>query len=1147
MEQDQVVSGQFVTIDEQRWYRIVNSQLMQEFFISPASSGDHWMFVSSQGAISAGRRNPDSALFPYYCADKLLDMASATGPKTIFRIPLAHGGFRIWEPFSRTALNSSSIQRNVYKNELGNKLIFEEIHSELQLAFQYQWSFGSQFGFIRSCRLTNAGQSDRRITLLDGLQNVLPHGLDREFQLRYSNLGDAYKKNELLSDSKLGIYYLSSIPTDRAEPSEGLRATTVWHHGLQGGRVLLSTQQLDRFRNGQGVREERNTRAHRGAYFVSAEIQLDALSHASWQIVADVGLDQTDVANLNRRIVHSPDIETELQDDMAANSNRLLAIVSAADGQQLGNNLLRLNRHQSNVLFNVMRGGLPVGGYTTDPDDLRSHIRNFNVAAYERNQDLLDGITGPVELSVVRKLARETNDADLIRIVLEYLPFTFSRRHGDPTRPWNSFSIDILSADGSPNLSYEGNWRDIFQNWEALALSYPKYVTGMVLRFVNASTADGYNPYRLTKNGFEWESPDPRDPWSNIGYWGDHQIVYLQKLLEWSRRFDPTLLSGLLTTETCTYAEVPYRIRPFDQICNDPHHTIDFDDERSEAIADRVRVMGVDGQLRQGANGQPYHVTLFEKLLVPLLAKITNFVPEGGVWLNTQRPEWNDANNALVGHGLSMVTTCYLRRYVVFMSEWLSADGISATFSISQDVATLLRKLHTILSDNLNALSTPISDQQRHDLVTGFSNAGSDYRQQLYQDGLSESKTECTLDECQQFFKTCQVVFDHTIRSNRRADGLFHSYNLLSLSNGEVKVKRLYEMLEGQVAVLSSGLLTPIECVEVLDALRASRMYREDQSSYMLYPNRELPSFLDKNLIDESVLMSSELIQQLIADGNETIVRVDINGESHFNGDFRNSADLATALDALAGNPAYTKRVGDERAALLEIFEQTFHHSDFTGRSGTFFAYEGLGSIYWHMVSKLALATMENVVAAKSMSGNPSTVRRLHQHYKEIRDGLGLNKSPDHYGAFPFDPYSHTPGHAGVQQPGMTGQVKEDILSRLAEIGVRIDEGRLAFDPVWFESREFLTEDSWMNFHDQNGLKVNLTASAGQFVFTQCQVPIVYERSGEPKLTIHNLDGTTVSRSELRLTLDESNDVFLRNGRITRIQVQFEPSSASGN
>jgi hypothetical protein len=46
-----------------------------------------------------------------------------------------------------------------------------------------------------------------------------------------------------------------------------------------------------------------------------------------------------------------------------------------------------------------------------------------------------------------------------------------------------------------------------------------------------------------------------------------------------------------------------------------------------------------------------YQSSLAEKLLTLLLAKLVNFVPEGGIWMNTQRPEWNDANNALVGKG----------------------------------------------------------------------------------------------------------------------------------------------------------------------------------------------------------------------------------------------------------------------------------------------------------------------------------------------------------------------------------------------------------------------------------------------------------------------------------------------------------------
>jgi len=35
------------------------------------------------------------------------------------------------------------------------------------------------------------------------------------------------------------------------------------------------------------------------------------------------------------------------------------------------------------------------------------------------------------------------------------------------------------------------------QNWEALALSYPDYISGMIAKFVNASSADGYNRIAL--------------------------------------------------------------------------------------------------------------------------------------------------------------------------------------------------------------------------------------------------------------------------------------------------------------------------------------------------------------------------------------------------------------------------------------------------------------------------------------------------------------------------------------------------------------------------------------------------------------------------------------------------------------------------
>ena len=42
------------------------------------------------------------------------------------------------------------------------------------------------------------------VSLLDGIQNILPFGVESELQMRSSNLVDAYKKSELEKDSGLG-------------------------------------------------------------------------------------------------------------------------------------------------------------------------------------------------------------------------------------------------------------------------------------------------------------------------------------------------------------------------------------------------------------------------------------------------------------------------------------------------------------------------------------------------------------------------------------------------------------------------------------------------------------------------------------------------------------------------------------------------------------------------------------------------------------------------------------------------------------------------------------------------------------------------------------------------------------------------------
>ena len=126
----------------------------------------------------------------------------------------------------------------------------------------------------------------------------------------------------------------------------------------------------------------------------------------------------------------------------------------------------------------------------------------------------------------------------------------------------------------------------------------------MIAKFLNATTADGYNPYRVTRDGIEWEVPEPDNPWSNIGYWSDHQIIYLQKLLEIAEQVHPGRLAQLWNQPVFAYADVPYRLQPYEEMLEDWYNTIDFDWESEEATETAVAAIGTDGRLLRDRDGQ---------------------------------------------------------------------------------------------------------------------------------------------------------------------------------------------------------------------------------------------------------------------------------------------------------------------------------------------------------------------------------------------------------------------------------------------------------------------------------------------------------------------------------------------------------------
>ncbi len=1126
------VHGRFVDDDGLDWYRIDNYDSMDPFLVTVVTPDDQWIFVSTSGALTAGRQSATRALFPYETDDRLHRAGGSTGPVTVLRVS-AGGADRWWQPFD-THATYGTVHRSVAKTEVGDRLRFSEHHPELGITFSYTWAAAGRFGLARLCRLTlDDDRAPLDVELLDGLVDVLPAGVELATQQSSSTLVDAYRRSQFDPDSGLAVFTLEALVADKADPAESLAANVVWSRGLPEPVVALSDSQIRRFRSGLGFDPEHLVTGRKGAFLQAANLHLEPGEPIQWLTVGDVAVDHRALAALGHRVV-APGFSAgaTIEAEMESAHDAVVGIVAAADGLQVTADRRSTVHHFANTLFNVMRGGVFLDGHQVEVADVGRFIARRNVAAAERFTSVaasgdLDAV---VDIDDLRSAV--IGDTDLVRLVNEYLPLIFSRRHGDPSRPWNRFNIPARHPGGSLPIGYEGNWRDIFQNWEALVHSFPHYIESVIAKFLNASTMDGHNPYRLTDAGIDWEVPEDGD-WGNFGYWGDHQIVYLHRLLVAAERFHPGLLESHLNLAAHSYADVPYRIRPYADLVADPKHTLDFDWDRHEAIEARCRRQGADARLVAGPDGAGvHHATLAEKLMVPALAKLSNLVAGAGIWMNTQRPEWNDANNALVGNGVSTVTMFHLRDYLRFVDGLLARASVGEV-GVGERVAVWMHDL-AVAFESAGDLLDPamITPEGRRRLLDTLGEAYSRYRTAVYDHGPGRSST-IPIDELRRFLAVTAPHLDVAATMARREDGLVHTYWLVHLGDGTAEIEPLYEMLEGQAVALGSVDMDVDAVIRTVDTLYASELYRPDQHSFVLYPNRRPPAFSDKNRIPESAVGPG--IAGLLEVDSRVVAR-DVDGVARFDAGMRSARHLEAALDELEADPRLASRVAAARPGLLAAYEEVFNHRAFTGRSQTMYRYEGLGSIYWHMVSKLLIALQDQILdrigpAHGSATAGDGSLDELIDRYHRVRAGLGFMKEASVQGSFPTDPHSHTPAHTGAQQPGMTGQVKEGVLLRFGELGIRVEGGRLFFRPILLHGSEFLSESvSWSVLGPEGRLE------AGSLGFTYCGVPVVYTLADKPSTVVHWRHGGE-STFDSGLDAETSAAVFARTGLIARIEV----------
>ena len=1110
----------------ERWIGIDHVDAMAPFLTTAVGDNDCWLFAGSNGVLCAGRRDCDHALFPYLNADRLLEHPGAAGFLTAILIDEG-AGRRLWEPWAAGPILHPR-SRGLFRHESGAGLLYEELDHDSGLTLSAEIATCTAFGLVRRVTLTNHGHATARLRILDGWHHLLPDGLGMEGWRDLSYLALGYMRHERRMGSPLALYTLNAAISDRAEPQEMTRVAAAWALG-PGLPTLLSTRQLDDFRRGGTLQVEHEARGITGALLTEMHADLEPGEAIDWMLGADTGLDHAAAIRLSDRINHASAVDM-VAEALAADRHAMRQRLAAADAVSATGVPVMDDHHSANVLFNIMRGGaLPAAGLI-EREAFAGWLLKHNCEVAARHRSTIAEWPAAIAFNELARLAEASGDVHLERLARAYLPLSFSRRHGDPSRPWNRFSIRLHDREGRPVNAWQGNWRDIFQNWEALALSFPTALPAMIANFLDATTADGYNPYRVSSDGIDWEIP-AHGPFSHFGYWGDHQIVYLTRLLDLCERHLPGHLTARLGQRSHACADVPYRIADFEALVHDPRHGVSFDHSAHDLAKARVARLGADGRLLPGPDGAPLLLSLAEKLLIPVLAKLSNFVPGGGIWLNTQRPEWNDANNALVGWGLSIVTVCQLRAHLVLLGKLFENAGpFPCSTATAELIATCTNALH--------AAGTPACSDPRLRCWTleRLGHGGERHRKAVYARELGDIALVPS-SMVAELIAAVLPVIDETIAVNRRDDGTWHSYNILQLETRNAHVHHLDLMLEGQVAVLASGVLDPANSVALLRSLRASPLWDPARHTYLLYPDREQVPFLERNRVAETAAHAGALVPALLARGDTRLVLRDDHGILRFSPDLGNARELAERLAELAEDPEFSGAVARDHERMRELWEDTFHHRGYLGRSGTMFAFEGLGSVYWHMVSKLLLAVVDRHRAAVAAGAPREIVEHLARSWEDIRSGLGPARTPAEFGAFPWDPYSHTPAHAGAQQPGMTGQVKEGIIVRRGELGVEVSGGCLRFAPRLITRDDLRRAGGPFTWYDIHGTAHTLGLPAETLVFTVCQIPVIYDARVSDGCTVVAKDGSLIDLPGRELDQALSAEVFRRSGEIARIEV----------
>jgi hypothetical protein len=312
-------------------------------------------------------------------------------------------------------------------------------------------------------------------------------------------------------------------------------------------------------------------------------------------------------------------------------------------------------------------------------------------------------------------------------------------------------------------------------------------------------------------------------------------------------RFHPGALHrSCSTVRVFSHADVPYRIGPTMR-CSKTPTTPSTSTGRVSAVAARVAARGADGKLVVTTPMvRDCSRDAGEKLLLLLLVKLTNLVPEGGIWMNTQRPSGTTPTTRWSAKG------CRWSPPPICAARWSSAGVFLPTVPMFADAELSTRCLSAVTAILAQHKACADNRLRRRAAPHGYGCAGHG-RQRLSPAGLRERllRRDRAVDgaaDALALLEQALAYIDQTLRANAARGWALSRLQHPAPTAGRARRSAISTRCwKDRLQCSHRGCWMPMRALALLNACARSALYRADQHSYILYPDRELPGFLAKN------------------------------------------------------------------------------------------------------------------------------------------------------------------------------------------------------------------------------------------------------------------------------------------------------------